>query len=205
MRLSLLATVIFAAVGCGGVHVDDTMNQQNPELNGYPAGPFGYTIGSVIADLKFIGKADPLGIAGTSTYDTLQIKPMSLNDYHQDASVKLLIMSGVAGWCGPCNDEQTKVPAAQATYEPQGVRFLEAMIEGYKLGTASTEHDLDRWQSNHDLHVGLALDPNDYVHQYADIAAFPLNMAIRTSDMQIVDMQVGEVDVNVFVQRNLNK
>jgi hypothetical protein len=59
-------------------------------------------------------------------------------------------------------------------------------------GAPATESDLNTWQSFHTITVGLGLDPEDKIHQYADIAAFPLNMVVRTSDMQIVHMQVGE-------------
>ncbi len=197
MRISIVLALSFGVVGCSNApHVDDTPNQMN-QAGTYPAGPYGYVQGSVIENIKFIGKEDPAGPTGMATYDGLALKPVSLADYHTDSTVKYVVMSGVAGWCGPCNDEQKTVPDLQTTYQPKGFRFFEAMIQGYneKTGAPANETDLDHWATNHGLHVGIGLDPEDKIHQYADIAAFPLNMVVRTSDMQIVHMQVGEEDL----------
>jgi len=199
MRLTIFASLALALVGCGGTHIDDTPNQQGPSAIKYAPGPYGYAQGSVIQNLNFVGKMDPAGASGSSSYDSLPMKPIALSDYYQSPTVKYLMMSGVAGWCPPCNDEQTNMPATQAKYEPQGVVFLEALVEGYKQGTPSTETDLDHWQANHNMHVGIMLDPEDYIHQYADYAAFPLNMVVTTSDMKIVYMQVGEINADTVL------
>src|SRR5262249_8157121 len=157
------------------MHTDDTVNQTaggGTTAGGanYPSGPYGYVKGSVIENISFSGKLDPAGAAGTATYSALPMAPVSLSDYHADANVKYVVLSGVAGWCPPCNDEQTQVPAMQQKYEPQGVRFLEALIEGYNRTThqAATEDDVNRWADRHKLHVGIAIDPEDKIHAYAD-------------------------------------
>jgi hypothetical protein len=173
----------------------------------YPAGPYGYAMGSVIEDTKFLGKTDPGGAAGTADYSGLPMKEVWLHDYHDDPNVKLLVLSGVAGWCRPCNDEQdgfspegriTSVPAMQAKYEPMGVRFFEAMIQGFDFQSAAPamESDINRWAGEHSLHVGIGLDSEDKIHEYADVSAFPLNMVISTRDMKIVFMQTGETDMD---------
>jgi hypothetical protein len=195
MLLSFLGLVAVAGCSNGG---DPTMNQQDPSAANYPAGPYGYVEGQIIENIKLIGKIDPQGAAGTATYDTLPMQTVSLADYHADATVKFVAISGVAGWCGPCNAEQQFVPNLQATYEPKGVRFFEAMIQGYdaRSGAPATEDDINRWQRNHDIHVGVGLDPEDQIHKFADVAAFPLNMVVSTSDMKIVFMSVGEQDLD---------
>ena len=194
MRTTILATAALAMFGCSAPqHTDDTPNQQNPANVNYVGGPYGYTQGSVIQNIQFTGKVDPQGAAGTANYGALTMAPISLASYHNDPNVKFLFISGVARWCAPCNDEQTQVPTIQAKYEPKGVRFLETLIEGQQRGTPATEKDLNFWASFHSLHVGIALDPTDAIHQYADIAAFPLNMLVSTSDMKIQLMQVGEI------------
>jgi hypothetical protein len=183
-----------AMVGCSaGTHIDDTPNQQNPANVNYVAGPYGYTQGSVIQNIQFVGKVDPDGAAGMANYGALTMAPISLAAYHDDPKVKFLFISGVARWCAPCNAEQADVPAMQAKYEPKGFRFLETLIEGQQRGTPATEKDLNFWASFHSLHVGIALDPTDAIHQYADIAAFPLNVIVSTSDMKIQLMQVGQI------------
>jgi thiol-disulfide isomerase/thioredoxin len=192
MRFTVAFVLALGLVGCGQ-HVDPTMNQQMNQAADYPPGPYGYVTGSVIQNIDFVGK-NATGDTTATDYRTLPMQNVSLADFHNDPSVKYVVLSGVAGWCGPCNDEQKQVPTLQATYQPKGFRFFEAMIQGYNemSGAPATETDLNEWQSVHTITVGLGLDPEDKIHQYADIAAFPLNMVVRTSDMQIVHMQVGE-------------
>jgi hypothetical protein len=194
-NIFVLSFASLAVVGCNQPPpVDDTPNQTGTQSANYVPGPYGYVQGSVIENITFEIKEDPAGPGGSATYDTIPFKKVTLADYHNDPTVKYVVMSGVAGWCSPCNDEQKQVPTLQSTYQPLGFRFLEAMIQGYneKTGAPATETDVNRWATIHALHVGIGTDPGDKIHQYADIAAFPLNMVVRTSDMQIVHMQVGE-------------
>ena len=199
-KISVLSFCLSLGVfGCSNApHVDTTPNQM-AEGQDYPPGPYGYVTGTVMQNIKFLGKSDPAGAtAGAMDYSTLPLAPVSLGDFHKDPNVKYVVLSGVAGWCTPCNDEQPTVVAASKKYEALGFRFFEALIQGYNhtTGAPATENDLNKWQHAHSLHVGLGLDPEDKIHEYADIAAFPLNMVVRTSDMQIVFMQVGEMDLD---------
>ena len=199
MRTSVLISLFFA-VGCTGnvMHIDNTPNQQmQAEDVNYPPGPYGYTQGSIIQDIVFLGKAAASPTDNTA-YASLPMKRISLGDYHNDTSVKYVVMSGVAGWCGPCNNEQAFVPDLQTKYEPKGFKFFEAMIQGYneQSGTPATENDVNTWANAHTLHVGIGIDPEDKIHQYADITAFPLNMVVRTTDMNIVYMSVGEQNLD---------
>lgn len=196
MRHAFILSMGLALVGCSGPKVDDTVDRMGQEVN-YPAGPYGYTVGTVIQNIDFRAKWDPEGHAGTASYAQMPLAPLSLANYHNDADVKYLVLSGVAGWCGPCNDEQEFVPQWQAKFEPRGFRFLEAMMQGYnaRSGAAATEADINRWQDIHQIRVAIALDPEAKIFQYADVSAFPLNMVLRTSDMQIVYMQVGLQDL----------
>jgi thiol-disulfide isomerase/thioredoxin len=190
---TLAASILLLAVGCnGGPKIDDTPNQTGEELN-YVPGPYGYGKGSVIENLKFIAKWDPAGAAGTATYDQLPLKPLSLADFYNDKAVKYVVVSGNAGWCPPCNEEQKYVPGWQSKYEPKGFRFVQGLIQGYnaRTGAPATEADINRWQGDHDIHVAVGLDPEGRIHQFADVAAFPLNMIVRTSDMQIIYSETG--------------
>jgi hypothetical protein len=192
MRTSALASLVLSAGLLGACQnpsrVDDTPNQTN-QAEMYPAGPYGYSPNTVIANLHFVGKQDVP--TGNAVYSTMAMKPISLSDYYNDPNVKWLVLSGVARWCGPCNNEQSEVPSVSQQYYSKGVRFLEAIIEGQTPGVSSTETDLNAWQSDHGLHVGLVIDPNDYIHEYANLAEFPLNVVIDTSQMRIKDMTLG--------------
>lgn len=198
MRTSILISLFLVGCSGGGTHIDNTPNQQMmAEDVNYPPGPYGYTQGSIIQDIVFLGKA-AAGLNDNTPYAALPMKRMSLGDYHNDSAVKYVVLSGVAGWCGPCNNEQAFVPDLQMKYEPKGFRFFEAMIQGYNAmtGTPATENDVNTWANAHTLHVAIGIDPEDKIHQYADITAFPLNMVVRTSDMNIVYMSVGEQNLD---------
>lgn len=195
MRLAIFSSVaLFALVACDpGPRMDLANRMADDQAQNYPAAPYGYQVGAVIQNIKFVGKADPDGAAGTATYDTLPMKAFALSDFYGSPDVKLLVVSGVAGWCGPCNEEQFEVPDLQAKYEPLGVRWVEGLVQGFNetTGAPATSSDIDRWANRHGLHVAIGLDPEDKLHEYADVTAFPLNMLIRTSDMHIVYMAVG--------------
>jgi hypothetical protein len=190
MRISISLCLI-ALAGCNAPpRVDPTPNQMlAAEDANYPAGPYGYWQGSTIQDIVFLGKH----FDSSANYTQIPMQRISLGDFHNDTTVKFLVLSGVAGWCPPCNNEQMSVPTIQAKYQPMGYRFFEAMIEGYKRGQPATENDVNTWQNAHTLSVDIGVDPEDKIHEYADLSAFPLNMAIRTSDMKIVYMGVGEL------------
>src|SRR5438067_11247638 len=88
MRTTIFATMALAMVGCSaGTHIDDTPNQQNPANVNYVLGPYGYTQGSVIQNIQFVGKVDPQGAAGMANYGALTMSPITLASYHNDPSV----------------------------------------------------------------------------------------------------------------------
>jgi len=196
LSVSALALSLFV-VGCSPAKytgADDTANRTptGAALN-YPAGPYGYTEGQIMQNIDFVGKSDPNGAAGTADYEALPMQKVSLADFYGKSDVKLILLTGAAGWCYYCNEEAKDVPDLQNTFEPQGVRFITGLVQGYneRSGAPASEADLVRWQNAHDVHVTMALDPQAKLQQYADVSAFPLNMLIRTSDMQIVYMAVG--------------
>src|SRR5438132_1118730 len=97
MRTSILIG-LFTLVGCaaGGPRIDTTPNQMMAaEDVNYPAGPYGYQPSSVIQDIVFLGKDPGAGVLNAA-YTALPMKRISLGDYHNDASVKYVVMSGVA-------------------------------------------------------------------------------------------------------------
>src|SRR4051812_24455490 len=120
MRNLILASTVFALVGCGS-HVDGTMNRTGDPSSSsavdYPAGPYGYKEGRVIENLEFTGKI-PVN-AGTD-YASLQMQKITMNDFRKDPAVKLVYIVGSARWCVPCNDEQPLVRDLGEKYKAQG-------------------------------------------------------------------------------------
>lgn len=189
-----MRTIILAAlftIGCGGT---DPMNRMVPTGANYPDGPYGYSVRSIIGNLSFLVKADPDGAAGTATYSSLDPKTIQLSDYFNDPNVSWLVLNGSAGWCGPCREEASYIPKDQAKYEPMGVRFVSVLIQGFDEAnqTPATTGDIDHWQLITHEHIAIGTDPQDNLHDYASmIASFPLNIIVRTSDMQIMYSQLG--------------
>jgi hypothetical protein len=194
-----IAGVALLLTGCQAPPTDPTLNQVAPSAADYPPGPYGYTQGTTIANLQLNGKRNET--ENPASYSTFPMEKIQLSDFYKKSDVKLLVLSGVARWCTPCNDENglTTTPgtvaAIEPTYHGKGVRFVEALIEGMTRGVLATPHDIDLWALDHELRVDIALDPNDSIHQYADLADFPLNMVVRTSDMKIMFMATGELDL----------
>ena len=201
MRAFLVScSSLLLVAGCGGAGSSlGGGDGGSPGASGdYVAGPFGYVEGATIENIAFEAKWDPAGVQGQSSYDQLTLAPLSFGDLHRDATVKYIVVQGVAGWCVPCNDEQATVPALQAKYQPRGVRFIEVMVQGYSQANSApaAERDLDKWASAHALHVIMALDPHDAIRKFADVSAFPVNMIVRSSDMKILYLQIGAQDLD---------
>jgi thiol-disulfide isomerase/thioredoxin len=186
MRKVILASLLL--VGC--VAAEDPMNRgMLPTDNvNYPLGPYGYAKKSVMANISFLAKTDPDGAVGVANYAGLEPQYISMADYHNDPNVGWLVLTGAAGWCGPCREEARTLPTVSKKWEPMGVRFLTVLIQGFDQAnqTPATMGDVDRWQQLTKGHVAIGLDPNDNLHEFAsEIASFPLNILVRTADMSI--------------------
>jgi hypothetical protein len=203
MRNVLLASSVFALIGCVPL-VDHTPNRDPAASNdavGYPAGPYGYKEGRIIENLVFSGKVPSM--AGTS-YMTLPMQQITLNDFRTDPTVKLVLLVGSARWCVPCNEEQPIMKMLGEMYRAQGVQQFDVLVEGGVVGVPATNLDIDKWASKFTLNVPIAIDPEFKIQEFADTSAFPLNMIIRTSDMKIAWMCVGgQCDAESAIITNL--
>jgi thiol-disulfide isomerase/thioredoxin len=191
MRKILFAALVL--VGCTGQKDLSNRGEQNNGVN-YPSGPYGYAKHAVIANLKFSVKVDPDGPGGSANYSNLAAQPLALSDWYNDPAVGWIVLTGAAGWCGPCREEAGTVPTVSQKWEPMGVRFLTVLIQGFDETnqTPATDTDIDHWQSVTKNHIDIGTDPNDELHEFAsEIASFPLNMLIRKSDMSIQYTELG--------------
>jgi thiol-disulfide isomerase/thioredoxin len=182
MRLVVVMLALVAAAGCGAP-VDNTPNRPAPSTGDYPAGPYGYTAGTTISNLSFIGKQSDF----PTDYTQLPMQRIEMAELRKNA--KFIVLDGAARWCGPCNRDQPAMKDLEATYAPQGVAFLEVLAEG-GFGVPATENDINRWANLYQLSGIIAIDPELSIAKYADVTAFPVYLVVRTSTMKIEYMQV---------------
>jgi thiol-disulfide isomerase/thioredoxin len=207
MRIQIFSVLLaLAMTACGG-QSDSTMNRPDSDgdLSGYPAGPYGYNVGSIMQNIDFVGKVPAADTTASPTlYDQIDMQPVSLLDYHKNPAVKHLMIVAVARWCPPCNDEQPSVRSLATKYASKGVQVIEMLAEGSTRGVPATDSDIDKWADSwgsggsegfqggpHGLTIPVFLDPNDRMGVYADKSAYPLGMAVRTDTMAIEYMCVG--------------
>src|SRR5262249_2692363 len=182
MRLVAWMIALTAVAGCGEP-TDPTPNRQPVGSADFPAGPYGYSAGTTLGNLSFIGKRSD----GPTDYAQLPMQNITMADLRKDA--KLIVLDGAARWCGPCNRDQPAMKALEAQYAPQGVVTVEVLAEG-SYGVAATEDDINRWANLYQLAGIVAIDPELSISKYADITAFPVYLVVRASTMRIEYMQV---------------
>ena len=102
MSLDMAASpdLSLADVGVPPLPTSDLMPSACAPAPDYPAAPYGYRPGRVIEDLVFQGKHDANLSGRVDANDP--VATLSLHDYHQDPSTKLLVLVACAMWCGPC-------------------------------------------------------------------------------------------------------
>lgn len=195
--LSLLAATFavstgLLASGCGGAPADNTANKTGTEVTqhdaDYPAGPYGYTQGSVVSDYKFLGKTP----TATDTYAALPLRDLYLGEFHSDPTLRYVLVVGSAGWCVYCNEEAPNVEAIATKYKDQGFRALTVLSEGHTRGEPAMESDIADWVSiHHFVNTDMAIDPAETLFKYADASAFPLHVLLDTKTMAIQWLCVG--------------
>ena len=99
MRFAFALCTVVAA-GCQADVIDPI---ETPKADAgaaaYPEGPYGYTVGSVIADLQFVGRTDSNGDGALDETDG--IATIALGDYRADPDVRAIAVDVCAMWCAP--------------------------------------------------------------------------------------------------------
>ncbi|MEL6179696.1 MAG: TlpA disulfide reductase family protein [Myxococcota bacterium] len=117
--------------------------------------------------------------------------PVSMNDFYQDPSNKVMLVSTSASWCGACIEEQ---PALQAMYDrfgDQGLVVLVALFEDAQFNPATPELAGD-WRERYELNgVDVVADPDFLFEDYYDASLTPMNMIVDLSTMTIVYIETG--------------
>ena len=185
----LVAVSLFVVAGCGAPDMVKPMEMgkggggEACDATQYPCGPFGYALGSIVDNLQFVGQHDD-DANGTPTNDP--ILPIKLSDYYRDKGIKVLAVLVAAEWCPPCKAEQPELVKSWNDYQAKkaGVQYFEAIIQ-QNNGSPADMATVDRWATTYKLPFDVGADPTVALGPYYNIAAFPMQMVIQTSDMSI--------------------
>jgi hypothetical protein len=148
----------------------------------YPPGPYGFSKGSVIANLSFSGKREINGV-----YSSMM--PIALSDYYRSAKYLALLGENKSM---PCVDQQQLI--ATWTAQHPDVRFLEVLTQALNVQGPATESDIDDWIAIGALHIDVAVDPLNNLSQFTS-GEFPLALIIDTSTMTIIGASVATEDL----------
>lgn len=156
----------------------------------YPCAPYGYLPGSVIENLSIPARRD-LDLDGSIGNEVT--RNISLSDYFQNKDYKVLVITSSAEWCDPCKAEQPGLVRLYNDYKGNlggQVAILEVIVQDND-GVEADMTVAERWSTAHGLPFDIGVDPHQFLAPYYDINAFPMNLVIRTSDMQIVYQKNG--------------
>ncbi len=203
VRVVLGAALIAAASALGGcdeleIRPFPEGQGQNPEASGgpYPAGPYGLGKGSVIANYRFEGLANPE--VDAQTFVELRFSDFynptgdgvfaADSPYGERPKPRVLWLTVGAVWCGPCQYEAENVlPEEHAVYAPRGAEIFAVLADGPTVGKPATAAHLANWVSRYETAWPAAIDPTYKFAAQFDADGLPANMVIDTSTMQIVE------------------
>ncbi|HTR50552.1 MAG TPA: TlpA disulfide reductase family protein [Kofleriaceae bacterium] len=148
----------------------------------YPCGPYGYGIGSTVANLELIGP--------TSASDPTPVS-RKLSDL-VTPGIEALMIDVCAVWCGPCNEDQPNLVTLYDSYQAGGhAQFYTVITQNSQPGGSPVIKDAENWAKTYKVPYPIALDPEALTQAYFPIAAYPEHLVIRTSDMTLVYRSVG--------------
>jgi peroxiredoxin len=140
-----------------------------------PPPPYGTVVGDIIQNHQFI-----------SVETTL----ISLCDFYQDTSVKVLLIFATAGWCPYCGEESAALPGIYSTYHGQGLEILAAVFED-RNGNPATLSYAQSYASTYSFPFPAVVDNTFQLGNYFDKAAAPMNMYVDLTTMEILAIELG--------------
>jgi peroxiredoxin len=140
-----------------------------------PPPPYGINVGDIIQNHQFI-----------SVDNTL----ISLCDFHQDPSLKVLLIYATAGWCSVCHYESEALPDYYNDYHDQGLQILASVFEDTS-GNPATRAYAQSYASTYAFPFPTVVDNTFQLGIYFDKAATPMNMFVDLTTMEILDITLG--------------
>jgi peroxiredoxin len=158
--------------------VEDVPVEEPPPPPEYPAGPYGTHIGDRIQNLTF------LTVDGTN---------VSLRDYYQDTTRKLLLVYQTAGWCSACAYESRHLNGIYTSYWSRGLSIMAAVFED-DYGYPATREYAQEYARTYGFLFTTVVDSPSQLNAYCHEELSPMNLLIDLSTMNIVDIQYGYDD-----------
>ncbi len=143
---------------------------------GYPAGPYGTTVGGTVADHAF---GDPAGGG-----------EVRLSDLYQHPEKKLLLLTSGAGWCSACKQEAVELKAKYEEYGPKGLEIWSTLFQDAN-GNPPSEAFWNTWKAQLNPTYPLLLDTTFVLNAYFNPDSAPMNMLIRLDTMEILFLETG--------------
>lgn len=175
----------------------------------YPEGPYGFTVGSIMPNLKMMGYISFAGNINDGVWDEStqrwrQVIQMSDlynptgDGVYPEGSLygafapkpKALMLDISAAWCPPCQAEADDVLNNKYyTYNPQGGQIMVALLQDTD-GYPSKLTDLDMWVQTYAIPYLSVIGGSSPMMIYLD-GAWPTNILIDLRTMQIVERITG--------------
>lgn len=209
LRILALGTSAAVLFGCsesdsGGKPAPQFQPNQGQPANGtlaYPAGPYGISKGSVIANYEFVGFMNAQAYVDSMQFIQLadfynptgtEVFPEGSLYGSGEPKPKALLINVSSVWCPPCNYEAEFVlPELYAKFQPMGGEFLLDLADGPTPGIAATPTQLYYWTKKYSVDYPAALDPSYRLSALFESDAFPANLIIKTQNMTIVEVISG--------------
>lgn len=207
---TLAPAALLALLGCSSQPLDPAPGSGNPEVPeppdgevpvvegdfrsvSYPVGPYGMEVGSVIANLSFLGWRDPIA----SGYDATALERVSFSDFYDpdgQKGLEVIVVNASAVWCTVCQTELADMKSANVygRFKPAGVEIIGTLFED-AVGDPARPADLTFWgnSSRRAIAFPLVLDPGLKMGAYFTSDATPLNLVIDARTMRILHSFMG--------------
>jgi hypothetical protein len=168
----------------------------------YPAGPYGYDVGSTIGPgtQYFYGWKDPVA-AG---YDTNNLKKIYLSDFYDpdgSKNTKVILLNVSARWCVVCQGEYSEIEQQNkySQYKAKGAEFFGVLFEDLNQNPAQPL-DLKLWTKDYGVHFPMVTDPSFWFGHFFTADATPMNLVINASNMKIVGQVLGGDTTTIWNQ-----
>jgi hypothetical protein len=166
---------------------NDAMEQvdEGPPPCEYPAGPYGYKLGSVIPPSISWDGYEP----GSDTVKTFHASDFF--DCDGRYQINAILFDEAALWCGPCQQEAQNIPAYMPTAKANGIKIVTLIVEDYQMKPATTANALT-WRNMFKLNeIHVLADPAFFFSVPNQSNSLPTNVIVDPRTMKITKITLG--------------